>query len=42
MRDPNVESLRYRLKTSATTIYKNPPAVKVIRDEFDATLTMEF
>ena len=34
MRDPHVESLRYRLKTSATTTYKNPPPVKSIRDEF--------
>lgn len=38
MRDPHVESLRYRLKTSATTIYKNPLAVKVIRDEFECHL----
>lgn len=38
MRDPHVESLRYRLKTSATTTYKNPPAVKVIRDEFECHL----
>lgn len=38
MRDPHVESLRYRLKTSATTIYKNPPAVKVIHDEFECHL----
>jgi len=34
MRDPHVENLRYRLKTSATTIYKNPPAIKASRDEF--------
>ena len=38
MRDPHVESLRYRLKTSATTIYENPPAVKVIRNEFECHL----
>ncbi len=38
MRDPHVESLRYRLKTSATTIYKTPPAVKVIRAEFECHL----
>lgn len=38
MRDPRVESLRYRLKTSATTIYENPPAVKVIRNEFECHL----
>jgi len=38
MRDPHVESLRYRLKTSATTTYENPPAVKFIRDEFECHL----
>ena len=38
MRDPHVESLRYRLKTPATTIYKNPPSVKVIRDDFECLL----
>lgn len=38
MRDPHVESLRYRLKTSATTIYKNPPAVKFTRNEFECYL----
>jgi len=38
MRDPHVESLRYRLKTSETTAYENPPAVKVIRDEFECHL----
>ena len=38
MRDPHVESLRYRLKTPATTIYENPPAVKVIRNEFECHL----
>ena len=38
MRDPHVESLRYRLKTSATTIYENPPAVKVIRNGFECHL----
>lgn len=38
MRDPHVESLRYRLKTSTTTIYKSPPAVKVIRNEFECHL----
>jgi hypothetical protein len=35
MRDPHVESLRYRLKTPETTIYENPPAVKKIRKEFE-------
>ena len=35
MRDPHVESLRYRLKTSATTTYENPPAVKATRNEFE-------
>ena len=38
MRDPHVESLRYRLKTSETTNYENPPAVKVIRNEFECHL----
>ena len=38
MRDPHVESLRYRLKTSATTIYKNAPAVKFTRNEFECHL----
>lgn len=38
MRDPHVESLRYRLKTSETTIYKNPPAVKFTRNEFECHL----
>jgi len=38
MRDPHVESLRYRLKTFATTTYENPPAVKFIRDEFECHL----
>lgn len=38
MNDPHVESLRYRLKTSATTTYENPPAVKFIRDEFECHL----
>jgi len=38
MRDPHVESLRYRLKTPATTIYENPPDVKVIRNEFECHL----
>ena len=38
MRDPHVENLRYRLKTSATTTYENPPAVKVIRNEFECCL----
>ena len=38
MRDPHVKSLRYKLKTHATTIYKNPPAVKVIRAEFECLL----
>ena len=38
MRDPHVESLRYRLKTSATTTYENPRAVKFIRDEFEYNL----
>ena len=38
MRDPHVESLRYRLKTSETTTYENPPAVKVIRNEFECHL----
>jgi hypothetical protein len=39
MRDPHVESLRYRLETSVTTTYKNPPAVEVIRDEFECRLS---
>ena len=38
MRDPHVKSLRYKLKTHATTIYKNPPAVKVVRAEFECLL----
>ncbi|NVM46960.1 MAG: hypothetical protein HWN79_18800, partial [Candidatus Lokiarchaeota archaeon] len=38
MRDPHVESLRFRLKTAATTNYENPPAVKFIRDEFECHL----
>ena len=38
MRDPHVENLRYRLKTSATTTYENPPAVEVIRNEFECHL----
>ena len=38
MRDPHVESLRYRFKTSETTTYENPPAVKVIRNEFECHL----
>ena len=38
MIDPHVESLRYRLKTSETTTYENPPAVKVIRNEFECHL----
>ena len=38
MKDPHVESLRYRLETSETTTYKNPPAVEVIRDEFECRL----
>ena len=39
MRDPHVESLRYRLETSVTTTYKNPLAVEVIRDEFECRLS---
>ena len=35
MRDPHVESLRYRLKPSETTIYKNAPAVTANRSEFE-------
>ncbi len=38
MRDPHVESLRYRLKTSETTTYENPPAIKVVRNEFECHL----
>ena len=38
MRAPHVESLRYRLKTSATTNYENPPVVEVIRNEFECHL----
>lgn len=38
MRDPHVESLRYRLDTSETTTYENPPAVEVSRDEFECRL----
>lgn len=38
MKDPHVESLRYRLKKSETTIYKDPPVVNVIRDEFECNL----
>jgi hypothetical protein len=38
MRDSHVESLRYRLKTSATTTYKNPPVVEVSCDEFKCYL----
>ena len=38
MRDSHVESLRYRLKTSATTTYENPSTVKFIRDEFECNL----
>jgi len=39
MRDPHVESLRYRLKPSETTIYKNAPAVKNNRSEFEYQLS---
>ena len=35
MRDPHIESLRYRLKPSETTIYKNAPAVTANRSEFE-------
>ena len=38
MRDPHVESLCYKLKTSETTTYDNPPAVEVIRNEFECCL----
>ena len=38
MRDPHVVSLHYKLKTPETTIYKNPPAVKVKRNEFECQL----
>ena len=38
MRDPHVESLRYRIGTSETTTYENPPAVEITRDEFDCSL----
>jgi hypothetical protein len=39
MGDPHVESLRYRLETSETITYENPPAVEVIRDEFECRLS---
>ena len=38
MRDPHVESLRYRLKPPETTIYKNAPAVTANRSEFEYNL----
>ena len=38
MRDPHVESLRYKLKTPATTIYENTPTVKVRHNEFECHL----
>jgi hypothetical protein len=38
MRDPHVESLRYRLTTSSSTTFDAPPPVPVEKDDFRAEL----